>query len=206
MFLLRCTIAFLALSAGISVRAQELTALPDKRAALEGSALLRALRQGGYTVYFRHGATDNSQADKEPIDFANCDSQRNLNEAGRAEARATGASFGALKLPVSEVLASPYCRTMETAKLVAGRAATESREVMGGISNGKPDYSALDRMLGTAPAAGTNRVVVGHANVFRALAGLPFLAEGEAAVIKPQGNRWVIVARLKSEDWKQLAR
>ena len=205
MVLLRCIIAATALLAAPGAFSQELTALPDRRAALEGSALLKALRQGGYTVYLRHGATDNAQTDKEPPDFGNCATQRNLSEAGRAEARGIGEALAALKLPVSEVLASPYCRTMETARLAAGRA-DASREVLGGMANGKPDYAALDRMLATPPAAGTNRIVVGHANVFRALAGLPFLAEGEAAVIRPEGSRWVIVARMKLEDWKKLSR
>ena len=45
---------------------------------------VRQLRAGGYVLYLRHGATDNSRADAWPVvDYADCGSQRVLSEAGR---------------------------------------------------------------------------------------------------------------------------
>ena len=204
--MLRRTIAVLVVSFPLATPAQDAaSALPSPRAALEGTALVRALRAGGMTLYFRHGATVNSEVDREPADLARCETQRNLSEAGRATARAIGARIAKLGIPVGEVLASPYCRTMETARLIAGRA-TASRAALGGMTeHGKPDYSELDRILATSPAAGSVRVVVSHSHVFRALAGLPFLDEGEAAVLRPDNGRWVIVARIKPEDGARLA-
>ena len=206
MDMLRRTIALLVALVPLATAAEEApSALPAPRAALEGAALARALREGGLTLYFRHGATVNSEVDREPADLARCETQRNLSEAGRAAARAIGAGIAKLGLRVGEVLASPYCRTMETARLIAGRASA-SRAALGGMTeHGKPDYSELDRILATAPAAGSVRVVVSHSHVFRALAGLPVLDEGEAAVLRPDGGRWVIVARVKPEDWARLA-
>jgi phosphohistidine phosphatase SixA len=194
MALLRCTITALVLFVPLAAPAQDATgALPLPRAAIEGPALAR------------HAATAHAEADLEPADLADCAKQRNLSEAGREMARAIGASIATLRIKWSEVLASPYCRTMETARLVAGRA-TESRAALGGMTaTGKPDYSELDRILATAPPRGSVRLVVSHSHVFRALAGLPFLDEGEAAVLKPEGERWVIVARVKAEDWAKLA-
>ena len=53
-------------------------------------------------------------------------------------------------------------------------------------------------------AAGRNRWIVGHGNPFRAIAGPPHLMEGEAAVIRPGGSRWTVVARLRVADWQAL--
>ena len=205
MILLRCTITALVLLHAPAHAQDTSSALPQARDALEGAALARALREGGLTVYLRHAATVHSQPDLEPPDFASCERQRNLSDAGREMARAIGAGIEALRIRISEVLASPYCRTMETARLVAGRA-TESRAAIGAMTEGKPDYSELDRVLATVPPRGSVRLVVSHSHVFRALAGLPFLDEGEAAVLRPAGKRWVIVARLKPEDWAALPR
>jgi phosphohistidine phosphatase SixA len=57
--------------------------------------------------------------------------QRNLTDAGRADARAIGAAIRALGIPIGRVLASPFCRTRETAELIFGRA-TVSNAVRGG--------------------------------------------------------------------------
>ena len=184
--------------------AQERGALPDPREALAGAPLAQALQQGGLTLYFRHTRTDFTQNDRDMKGFGDCTQQRNLTDAGRGDARAVGEAMRALKLAFSEVLASPYCRTVETAQLMAGRA-TPTRDVLGGMARGgKPDYSALEKILATPPARGTLRLVSGHGNPFAAIAGSPHLAEGEAAVIRGDGTRWVIVARIRVEDWATL--
>ncbi|HUP96953.1 MAG TPA: histidine phosphatase family protein [Usitatibacter sp.] len=200
--LLRCTIGGLAFVAAAAFAQQERTSLPAPRHALEGPALVRALRQGGLTVYFRHGATHNSQVDREPFDRGDCTKQRNLTDEGRKALRAAADALVALKAPIGDVFASPYCRTMESARLLLGRA-TAADAVLGAMTDGKPDYSALDRML-AAPPKGQVRIVVGHGHVFRALAGLPYLDEGEAAVLVPVEGRWEIAARLKLGDWVKL--
>ena len=47
-------------------------------------------------------------------------------------------------------------------------------------------------------------MIVGHGTPFRAIAGPPHLSEGEAAVLKPLGNRYLIVARIATTDWAHL--
>jgi len=47
-----------------------------------------------------------------------CETQRTLSDAGRDQARAAGAWLKAQRLSPAEVLASPWCRTMETAELL----------------------------------------------------------------------------------------
>lgn len=206
MILLHRTIGVLCAAAAVSGFAQERSALPDPRHALAGPALVAALRGGGYTLYFRHTATDFSQNDAAMTGYEDCAKQRNLTELGRTQARAIGASVRAMKLPIGEVLASPYCRTMETGRLIFGRAeaSTDARGNRG--SGGQMDYAGLVKVLSTAPRAGTLRAIASHGNPFRAIAGLPYLAEGEAAVVKPLGNDFAIVARIRVDGWESLAR
>ena len=175
--------------------------------ALEGRALLAALRAGGYVLYLRHTSTDFSKNDAAMTTYADCASQRNLTDAGRAEARAIGAALRKLRIPVGDVLASPYCRTMETGRLVFGRAVA-SPAVRGGPA--QPDsserYAQLRQLLSTPVTGHTNTAIASHGNPFHGVAGSPYLAEGEMAVVRPEGGgRFVVVARIKRTDWAPLA-
>ena len=178
--------------------------IPGALAAAPDEDLLRTLRDGAVTVYFRHASTDHAQRDAKDVAPEDCANQRNLSDAGRAEARAIGAALRAIGLSLGDVLSSPYCRTMDTARLIAGRA-TASRVVLGSMHPGRLDYSDLDRLLATPPPAGEVRVIVSHGNQLQALAGDPELAEGEAAVIRGDGKAWKILARVKAGEWAALA-
>jgi hypothetical protein len=165
--------------------------------------LLAQLRQGGHVLFLRHTATDFSQDDSRMKSFEDCATQRNLTDKGRAEARALGEQVKRLKIPIGEVLASPFCRTMETARLAFGKARA-TNDVRGGpLSADDPKrYEPLRRLLGTKPAAGTNTVLSSHGNPFRAVAGPPYLAEGEIAVVRPQGGeKFSVIARIRLTDW-----
>ncbi len=177
-------------------------------APLAGAALLAALRDGGYVLYLRHTSTDFGENDARMTDYANCATQRNLTEGGRAEARAIGAALKALAIPVGRVLASPYCRTLETGRLVFGTA-TPSPAVRGGPARpDNPDrYAELRALLGTPVPRGTNVAIASHGNPFDGVAGPPYLAEGEMAVVEPLGDgRFRIVARVRKDDWEALQR
>jgi phosphohistidine phosphatase SixA len=200
----RCAAAIAALAVALSAAAERVSS-PDPAHALEGAALVKALRAGGLTLYFRHTATDFSQTDAAMKGYDECASQRNLSDAGRAQAREIGEAVRALGLPVGEVIASPFCRTMETGRLMFGRA-EPSTVVRGyeGTDTANADYSRLAALLASPPKAGTLRMITSHGNPFRAIAGPPHLGEGEAAVLKPAGNDFVVVARIKREDWAAL--
>ena len=45
---------------------------------------ISALRDGGYVIVFRHGATHPDQADTDPLNTDNVAKQRQLNDDGRA--------------------------------------------------------------------------------------------------------------------------
>ncbi|HET7766954.1 MAG TPA: histidine phosphatase family protein [Burkholderiales bacterium] len=169
--------------------------------------LLAELRQGGYVLYFRHAATDFSQNDERMKNYEDCGGQRNLIDRGRAEARAAGAAIRDLRIPIDRVLASPFCRTVETAQLLFGRA-EKMAEVRGGPAEpaGSDRYAELKKILATPVRRGANLVVVSHGNPFYSVAGPPYLAEGEAAVVKPLGAGFRIVARVRVGGWEALKR
>jgi phosphohistidine phosphatase SixA len=174
---------------------------------LAGRPLLAALKAGGLVIYFRHTSTDFGQNDEQMTGYEDCARQRNLTDRGRDEARAMGAAIKRLALPVGQVLASPFCRTMETARLIFGRA-TATPAVRGGPASGVPAerYAELRQLLSALPPEGTDVAIVSHGNPFRAVAGEPYLAEGEAAVIRPLGaGGFRIVARIPKDGWDALA-
>jgi phosphohistidine phosphatase SixA len=173
---------------------------------LSGAALVSALRAGGFVLYFRHTSTDFGQSDESMTSFEDCSGQRNLTDKGRSEAHAIGAAIHELRIPVGRVLASPFCRTVETAMLAFGKAEKTLGLRGWPASSADPDrYAALRGYLAAAPIAGTNTVLVGHGNPFRAVAGPPHLKEGEAAVIKPLGGEtFEIAARVQVQEWSDL--
>jgi hypothetical protein len=95
---------------------------------------------------------------------------------------------------------------METARLMFGRAQATSAVRGGPARPDSPDrYADLRKLLSTAPRSGTDLVIASHGNPFAAVAGTPYLAEGEAAVIRPLGTEgFRIVARVPKNGWDSL--
>ncbi len=61
--------------------------------------------------------------------------------------------------------------------------------------------------VATAPAAGTNVVVMAHDDNLTAAGGPLLEVQGEAAVIKPDGKGgFTTVARIKPDQWTLLAK
>lgn len=186
---------------------------PGFVAADDDQELLERLRSGGHTLYFRHVATDWSHDDQlnQAGDWTSCDDRRmrQLSDAGRAEARRIGAAMRALCIPVGQVLASPYCRTMETARLFGIGEVVPSVDVMNlraaAYFGGRDAIVAsARRLLSTAPQEGGNRVVVAHGNVAREATPV-YPAEGEAVVfVASDGAGFDVVARIPPMRWQRL--
>ena len=110
--------------------------------------LIEQLRAGGYVLYLRHTSTDFSQNDSRMTSYEDCASQRNLTDQGRDEARAIGEHVKRLKIPIGEVLASPFCRTMETARLAFGKARATNEARGGPARTDDPArYAPLRKLL-----------------------------------------------------------
>src|SRR5262249_60168588 len=70
------------------------------RAAADNINVLQALHAGGIVMVVRHGATFPDQADTDPLNFDNIAAQRNLNDKGKALAKACGDAVRQAGVPV----------------------------------------------------------------------------------------------------------
>lgn len=171
--------------------------------------ILGLLRAGGYVIVVRHGATHADQADTDPLNLANVDKQRQLNDKGRADAKAMGEAFGTAGVPIGKSYSSRFQRAVETARLIAGKEPTATSDVTeGGLvvspnENGRR-AQALRALLGAAPDAGTNTLVVTHKpNILDALGKDWFeIKEGEASIFRSDGGgTYTLVGRVQIADW-----
>jgi broad specificity phosphatase PhoE len=66
---------------------------------------------------------------------------------------------------------------------------------------------ALRKMLGTAPKAGTNTVLVTHKpNILDALGkDWSDVKDGEASIFRPANGSYTLVARVQVDEWPRLA-
>jgi phosphohistidine phosphatase SixA len=199
---LRAVALSLALLAPTAVLAQQ-----GSTPALGGADLVGALRAGGHVLYFRHADTDHRENDQRMTSAEDCATQRNLSDRGRDRARAIGEAIRALGIPIGAVLASPLCRTVETAMLAFGAAQKSAAVREGGpLPPGSPGrFPALRALLSTPVAPGTNTIVVGHGYPYYTLVGGQYLDEGEADVIRPRGVDFEVLARVRLEQWRALA-
>jgi len=169
---------------------------------LVGRELVDALRGGGHVLYLRHAQTPEDGADA-PGSLGDCSRQRLLDQAGRADARSLGEAVRALDVPVGEVRASPYCRTVETAELAFERPVTDdgllppTPQTRGGTTR------TLRRLLSTVPEDG-NTVLVGHLTNLRLLSTAS-PEEGGTVVFRPDGEGFVLVGSVQPQGWQELA-
>ena len=165
----------------------------DTQPKLSGTALVKELKKGGYIIYFRHGTTaEFGEKDVADADLDDCARQRNLSETGRTQTRNIGQSFRQLEIPIGAVYSSPYCRCVETAKNLFGKA-EKTRALHFAIhlrtSERATVTSQLLDLLGTPPAAGTNTAMISHTANLQEAVGVWPKPEGVAHVFKPVAAR-----------------
>ena len=83
-------------------------------------ATLRLIRAGGVVIAIRHALAPGT-FDPPQFKVEDCGTQRNLNDAGRDQARRIGQWFKEQKLQPAMVRSSPWCRCKETARLAFGK-------------------------------------------------------------------------------------
>ena len=177
------------------------------------AALIAALREGGNVIVLRHGATFTDQADTNPLDPKDTAHQRQLNDAGKAAAKAMGDALHTLKVPVGQVTTSQFQRAVDTGTLLGFGAVTPTADISEGGLVVSPNENnrraaALKKLAATAPAAGTNVILVTHKpNILDAFGKDWFdVREGEASIFKPDGKGgFTLVGRVQAADWAKLA-
>jgi broad specificity phosphatase PhoE len=92
------------------------SALADTAAEPAAEAGWAAMAAPGAVALMRHARAPGT-GDPPGFVLGDCATQRNLDDAGRAQARATGDAFRARGIAVDRVLSSRWCRALETARL-----------------------------------------------------------------------------------------
>ncbi len=146
----------------------------------------------------------------DPPGFAlgRCNTQRNLSDEGRAQARRIGQAFRARGVVVGAVWSSQWCRTAETAELAFIRSPVQSPVHGAGQAKlQRVDQPAFNSFFGDASAAPEQTraatvllkawrgpgvlVVVTHQVNITALTGV-VPASGEAVVVQPTDQGLVV--------------
>jgi broad specificity phosphatase PhoE len=179
--------------------------LPAAAGATE--AIWTLLKGGSQVVLIRHAITTPGVGDPPKFRLDDCTTQRNLTEAGRADARRVGEAFRARGVPVGRVLSSPWCRCLETARLAFGAAevATPLSNLYGRSEATVEQVRQLETLIGTwrPEGAGGNLVLVSHGSTILALTGVS-LDPGEMVVVTPRpGEKFKVAGRLSARAGRQ---
>lgn len=107
-----CAIALLSLSSSCSPpSSQSISA--------QNSDLWSLMGEGtGYVILLRHAQTVPGTGDPPGFKLDDCSTQRNLSEAGKAQAVKIGEQFRQRQIPIDRVLSSQWCRCLDTAELM----------------------------------------------------------------------------------------
>lgn len=160
-------------------------------------ALWARLKAGGNVLLIRHAATEPGLGDPPNFFLGDCRTQRNLSDAGREEARRVGRALKWRAVAVSEVRASQWCRTLETAELAFGHPPVPW-EALNSLHK-DPDREA-ERTRAVAALIATvrppqNVALVTHNFNIRALTGIS-PSTAEIIVVRGEGGKVVVVGRL----------
>lgn len=180
-------------------------ACPARSAAPEpaGADALALLRRGGagLVVVMRHASAPGT-FDPPGFRLGDCGTQRNLGDAGRAQARGIGAWYRERGLVPAAVRSSEWCRCQDTASLAFGTAQAwpALNSVIGEAAPRAAQTAALRRelaRLAAANAAGFEVWVTHQVNISE-LVGT-FADSGEAVLLRHDSARGgpVVLAGLR---------
>ena len=151
-----------------------------------------ALRAPSAVVVLRHSHAPGT-FDPPDARLEDCTTQRNLDDAGRAQATRIGDAFAKNGIRVGKVLSSPRCRCLDTARLAFGQA-----EPLDALQGALTDTELRRRRLAEtkkvidAHRARSPLVLVTHGSVVTDLTGLN-IRMGEFVVLRrgPDGTHTV---------------
>jgi broad specificity phosphatase PhoE len=165
-------------------------------AAHADEALWKLLAGGGQVLFIRHAETTPGAGDPPGFKLEDCASQRNLSAEGRAQAQRMGAELGRRGVPIAEVLSSPWCRCLDTARLAFGRATRWDAlsNLFGRSGEAEKQVRALRPRI-AAYRGSSNLVLVSHGSTAAALTG-EHPGMGELLVLTPSGAGFRVAGRL----------
>ena len=142
------------------------------------------LAKGGHVALIRHGnAPPGYGGDPPGFRFDDCKTQRNLDDAGREQARALGEAFRKHGVRVDRIVSSPMCRCMETGQLMAVGAVETSWALLPDTGSSAIRVLGLEEMVSSWRGPGT-LVLVTHGLTVGRLTGFT-LEQAETLVLQP---------------------
>ncbi|MGQ0686209.1 histidine phosphatase family protein [Bradyrhizobium sp.] len=161
------------------------------------AAAWAALRAGRHVALMRHADAPGGTGDPPGFRVDDCATQRNLSDKGRADAARIGARLKSEGIAIEKILASPWCRCMETAtllKLGAVEAAPTFSNVVVLREQTKQLTAGAGAIIDGWHGSGILLVVTHGANIF-ALTGIQ-PSSGEIVVVRNGGREPVGRLRL----------
>jgi phosphohistidine phosphatase SixA len=187
------------LSSIISLACAVMALVPVSIAEAQTRSVWQALKTGQAVALLRHAKAPAQRGQRRVrgpilVNLMDCSSQRNLSQAGRAQAARIGRYLRSRGVTSARVVSSAYCRTADTARLLG----------FGGVSFDY-DLNALSRPTAGAQTAGLRRLIrsappglatilVTHKTNIRAATGVS-PADGEAIVVNRRGR---VIGRIRS--------
>jgi len=145
-----------------------------------------ALVSGKHVALIRHGNAPPGYGDPPGFKIDDCATQRNLDEKGRAQAGALGEAFRQHGVRADKILSSPWCRCLETARLM-GLGPVDGTGAVAASERSPERLAALRQILANWRGPGT-LVVVTHGLTVQALVGI-MPGQAEAVVVRPKGGK-----------------
>ncbi len=166
--------------------------------AAQSPPLMELLRRPGHVAFMRHalapiieGARRETGVTAETL--GPCETQRNLNDEGRAEARRIGEVFRREGIMFEHVFTSKWCRCRETAELIMGRPVENLPLINSYFSapdkstKGPSQIAALKKYLNFEVDPKARFLMVTHGSLIHDLAQY-WTAENEIVVFKADGK------------------
>ena len=146
-----------------------------------------ALVSGGHVALIRHAnAPPGHGGDPPGFRIDDCKTQRNLDEIGRQQARALGEAFRQHGVRVDRILASPVCRCVDTAELMAVGEVEKSVALLPDRGEPRVRLQELQAIVSGWRGPGT-LVLVTHGFTISPLLRT-YLEQAETLVLKPGGG------------------
>ena len=147
-----------------------------------------ALVAGGHVALIRHAnAPPGSGGDPPGFKMDDCTTQRNLDELGRQQAEKLGVAFREHGVRVDRILASPVCRCMDTAELMAVGPVEKSVALLPDRTQPPVRLLELKALVAGWRGPGT-LVLVTHGFTISPLLRT-YLEQAETVVLKPGGTK-----------------
>jgi phosphohistidine phosphatase SixA len=144
-----------------------------------------ALREGGHVALMRHADAPGGFGDPPGFRVDDCATQRNLSAKGRADAIRIGARLRSEGIAAEQILASPWCRCVDTATLLQ-LGTVEAAPTFGNVVVLRDQRQSLTSgaraVIDAWTGSGTLFVVTHGANI-QALTGIQ-PASGEIVVVR----------------------